>query len=341
MARTAAPSFWSRACESAESALRRLLPLAVAAILTGLALAVPGRAADPVSGEAMFSNSGGYARLLLKFTEDVASEVTTAGSIIVIRFERPVNVSVERLPEGAPDYVSSVRRDPDGMAIRLSLARRVTLNTMSAGERTFIDFLPDGWSGPPPGLPLDVVRELADRARAAERALRQQRAEAQAKRRPPIRVRALVQPTFVRFVFEMPDGTGASSMLNDQKLTISFSGLLTFDLADAKIAAPPNVAAINQKVEGDTTLVEISMIGDVDVHAFREERNYNIDVAFQQPDKPKVAAGTAAAIPAEAARPAAEKPQPQTAEKAKPPAPPAADALHVTVPAAPMSVMPS
>src|SRR5262249_13915078 len=146
--------------------------------------------------------------------------------------------------------------------------RRVTINTMSAGERTFVDFLPDGWIGPPPALPLDVVRELAERARAAERALRLQRADAQAKKRPPIRVRALVQPTFVRFVFEMPDGVGASSMLNDQKLTISFNGALTFDLADAKIAAPPNVASINQKIAGDSTLVELAMIGDVDVHAF-------------------------------------------------------------------------
>jgi len=332
MARTAAPSFWSRACKGAGnngagSALRRLLPLAAAAILTGFALVVPGRPADPVSGEAMFSSSGGYARLLLKFTEDVASEVSTAGSIIVIRFERPVNVSVERLPEGAPDYVSSARRDPDGMAIRLSLARRVTVNTMSAGERTFIDLVPDGWSGPPPGLPIEVVRELAERARAAERALRQQRAEAQAKKRPPIRVRALVQPTFTRFVFEMPDGIGASSMLNDQKLTISFNALLTFDLADAKIAAPPNVASINQKIEGDATLVEIAMIGDVDVHAFREERNYNIDVAFQQPDKPK-----AAAVPtAEASRPPADKAKGQGA--------PAADGARVAVP--PLPAMPA
>jgi tetratricopeptide (TPR) repeat protein len=335
MARTAAPSFWSRACESAESALRRLLPLAVAAILTGLALAVPGRAADPVSGEAMFSNSGGYARLLLKFTEDVASEVTTAGSIIVIRFERPVNVSVERLPEGAPDYVSSARRDPDGMAIRLSLARRVSVNTMSAGERTFIDLLPDGWNGPPPGLPIEVVRELAERARAAERALRQQRAEAQAKKRPPIRVRALVQPTFTRLVFEMPDGVGASSMLNDQKLTISFNALLTFDLADAKVAAPPNVASINQKIEGDATLVEIAMIGDVDVHAFREERNYNIDVAFQQPDKPK-----AAAVPtADASRPPADKGQGQGKGQGKGPESPAAEAARVAIP--PLPAMPA
>src|SRR5262249_291645 len=153
----------------------------------------------------------------------------TAGSIIVIRFERPVDIAVDRLGEGAPDYVTSARRDPDGTALRLSLARRVTINTMAAGERTFVDLLPDGWSGPPPTLPREVVRELAGRARAAERALRQQRAEALAKKRPPIRVRALVQPTFVRFVFEMPDGVGASSIFNDQKLTLSFNSLLAFD----------------------------------------------------------------------------------------------------------------
>ena len=120
-----------------------------------------------------------------------------------------------------PDYVGSARRDPDGSAIRLSLARRVTVNTMTAGERVFVDFLPDSWTGPPPSLPLDVIRELAERARAAERALRLQLAVAAAKKRPPVRVRASVQPTFVRFVFEMPDGVSVSSVLNDQKLTLA------------------------------------------------------------------------------------------------------------------------
>src|SRR6185437_347150 len=144
------------------------------------------------------------------------------------------------------------------------------------------------WTGPPPPLPIEVVRELAERARAAERALRQQRAEALAKKRPPIRVRALIQPTFVRFVFDMPDGIGASSIFNDQKLTLSFNALLTFDLADALVATPPNVASIKQRIEGDRTLVELEMVGDVDVHSFREDKTYNIDVSFQQPDKAKV-----------------------------------------------------
>ena len=293
MARIAARGFWSQLRARAR-AVRLCL---VAAIL----LLIPAVAqAQTVKGEAAFSASGGYARLLFKLAEDVPVEVTTAGSIVIIRFASPVDIPMDRWVEGALDYVSSARRDPDGSAIRLSLARRVRINTMAAGERTFIDFLPDSWTGPPPSLPIEVVRELAERARAAEKALRLQRAEAIAKKRPPIRVRALVQPTFVRFVFELPDGVGASSVLNDGKLSLQFGGLLTFDLADAKIAAPPNIASINQKVEGDATQVEIALIGDVDVHSFREEKNYIVDVGFQS-DKPKE-------LPLSEASRAAEKP---------------------------------
>src|SRR5436305_7023146 len=310
MARTAARGIWSHFRAAARAARHGLTAAAFAILVAGSYSTAC--APDPVKGEAAFSASGRYARLVLKRAEDVNSEVTTAGSIIVIRFNRPVDIPVDKLAESAPDYVSSARRDPDGSAIRLSLARRATINTMTAGERIFVDFLPDNWSGPPPSLPIEVVRELAERARAAERALRMQRAASEAKKRPPIRVRALVQPTFVRFVFEMPDGIGASSVLNDGKLTLAFGSLLTFDLADAKIAAPSNIASINQKIEGDSTLVEISMIGDVDVHSFREDKTYNIDVASQQ-EKGKQQLLPVAEAPQAAPSHGAEKPKKETA----------------------------
>ena len=59
-----------------------------------------------VKGEAAVSVSGGYARLILRLAEDVESEVTAAGSIIVIRFKRPVDCGVNgpRRPEVAPSY---------------------------------------------------------------------------------------------------------------------------------------------------------------------------------------------------------------------------------------------
>ncbi|MDI1263230.1 MAG: tetratricopeptide repeat protein, partial [bacterium] len=85
--------------------------------------------------------------------------------------------------------------------------------------------------------------------------------------------------------FEMPDGVNVSSVLNEQKLTLQFNNVLNFDLADAKVAAPPNVASITQRSDVESSAVEIVLIGEVDVHSFREEKNYVIDVAFQQADK--------------------------------------------------------
>jgi tetratricopeptide (TPR) repeat protein len=330
MARTAATGFWSHFRSSARTARPCLSTAAwLAAILVIGGFLSAARGADLVKGEASFAASGGYARLVLKLAEDVGSEVTTAGSIIVIRFERPVDIPVDKLSDAVPDYVSSARRDPDGSAIRLSLARRATINTMTAGERIFVDFLPDSWKGPPPSLPIEVVRELSERARAAERALRLQRAAADARKHPPIRVRALVQPTFVRFVFEMPDGVSVSSVFNDQKLTLAFGATLNFDLADAKIAAPPNVASINQRVEGDSSAVDITLIGDADIHSFREDRNYVVDVAFERPDKPK-ALGVSAAD-------ASLPPRPPGLIPGIPAMPAASDLLATEAPAEPHS----
>ena len=278
-------------------------PLAlVLLLLASLAVSQPCRADDPVRGEATFTSGGGFARLVLKLAEDVESDVSTAGSIIIIHFKRPVDIPVDKLSDAVPDYVGSARRDPDGTAIRLSLARRATVNTMTAGERIFVDFLPDSWTGPPPACRSGRPRTGGD-GRGPPSARCAQMAVNAAKKRPPVRVRASVQPTFVRFVFEMPDGVNVSSVLNEQKLTLQFNSVLNFDLADAKVAAPPNIASINQRADIDFSAVDIVLVGEVDVHSFREEKNYVIDVAFQQADKPALPEPQAAVKPAVPAKP--------------------------------------
>ncbi len=244
--------------------------------------------APAVKGDATFSASGGFARLILKLDEDVESEATVAGSILLIRFKKPVEISVDKLSDAVPDYVGSARRDPDGMAIRLALSRKVTVNSMAAGERIFIDLLPDSWKGLPPGLPQEVVRELSERARIAERLLRQQKVTSEATKRGPVRVRASVQPTFARFVFELPENTGVSSALEDKKLSLVFATPLSFDLSDAKLALPSNISSITQKIEGEAATVTFGTIGEVDVHAFREDANYVVDIGFDQAHKPSL-----------------------------------------------------
>ncbi len=156
--------------------------------------------AQTVKGEVTVSTSGGYTRIIVKLAEEVESTVKVAGGIVVVNFKRPVDVGIEKVSSAAPDYVGAARRDPDGTGLRLALSRKVTVNSMAAGERLFIDLLPDNWTGVAPGLPQDVIEDLAKRARDAEKQLRQQRAMTQKSQRP-MRVRVATQPTFTRYVF--------------------------------------------------------------------------------------------------------------------------------------------
>jgi predicted negative regulator of RcsB-dependent stress response len=313
-------SFADRLCRGLQPST-----LALAVALSCLSIGTQVARAEPVRGEATLTAQSGYARMVLQFQEDVPTEVTVAGAILVIQFAKPVAVPIDLLAESVPAYVGSVRRDPDGTAIRMALTQKVRVNVMTAGERVFIDLLPEKWSGLPPALPAEVVKELSERAIAAERALRIQKMADEAKKRPPVRVRASVQPTFVRFVFEMPDGVSVSSSLGPDKFSLSFTSQLTFDLADAKIAMPANIQSINQKIEGETSRVDIALIGEADVHAFRDDKNYVVDVAFEQDQKsktPKAVLPKVPSMPAEKASeivpPTSEQIAQQMAKQAKP-----------------------
>ncbi len=293
------------------------------AIFSGVILSTLPAHADPVHGEATLATENGYARLVVKLDEDVDSEVSVAGSILIIRFKRAVDVPVDQLSDAVPDYVGSARRDPDGSAIRLALSRKVKINSMVAGERLFVDLLPDSWKGMPPGLPQEVVRELSERARAAERALRQQQAANAPKPLPPVRVRASVQPTFIRYVFELPENAGVSSSLAPHKFSVLFDKPLKFDLADAALVAPTNIGAITQRIDGGNSMVDFALIGDVDVKAFREEKNYVVDVGVQPAALPVIPPKASKAAPAApknaAAKPAkASEALPQAAVATKP-----------------------
>ena len=277
----------------------------------------PGLADDPVPGEIIASKPGEFARLVVKLQSEVGAEVRIGGNILVIQFSKPVDVGVDKLAESLPDYIGSGRVDPDGLAIRLALSRKVTPNVMAAGERLFVDLLPEGWAGAPPGLPPDVVKQLADRARAAEQALRQQRRVAETQKQPPVRVKALKQPTFVRYVFDLSSGLSVSSILSGGKLTLNFSPTTRFDLADAQLAASTNVVAVSQKLDASGTTVTFDLVGEVDVHAFRDDKAYLVDVGFEPDTKDR-------ALLTDSKEVADAKPANAPAEIAKPQPPPSA-----------------
>ena len=143
-------------------------------LLAAISFLFPGAArAETMKGEVSVNTNGGYARLIFTFPEENDAEVRIANGIIVIGFKKPVDVKLDRVAVNAGAYISAARRDPDGTAVRLALIRKVTVNSMAAGERLFVDLLPDNWVGVTPGLPQDVIDHLARRARDAEKKARQ------------------------------------------------------------------------------------------------------------------------------------------------------------------------
>ena len=185
--------------------------LALQALLLVLALMRPALA-EAVKGTASAAVDNGFARLIFGFDSDVETQVRIGNNIVVITFDRSVDLNVDRLRAGAPDYIAAARRDPDGKAVRIALSQRVTMNSMLAGERLYVDLLPASWTGLPPGLPREVIEDLARRARDAEKKLRQDHPVDQRDRNAAlIRVRMASQPTFTRYVFPLPAPIGVTA----------------------------------------------------------------------------------------------------------------------------------
>jgi tetratricopeptide (TPR) repeat protein len=330
-------SGWSKVLSAVHGVARASARRAFAAALTlslSLLVAPDPAAAQAVRGEASITATGGYGRLVIHMAREVEARARLTGNVLVIEFKQPVDVPVDRLAAGARDYIGAARRDPDGRALRFALARKVRLTTMTAGERLFVDLLPEEWTGEPPGLPREVVEDLARRARTAEQLARQRlKAEQQAKI-PPVRVRVANQPTFTRYIFELPELTAVSTDRGKDRLTLSFSATLRFDLADAKLALPEAVTALNAGPPADSTQVRFDFGRQVDVRSFREDTNFVVDVS---PIDPKSARSGVPGLPAIAAPPtvAAKVAEPAAESAAPPQSKPPEAAAEVQKPALP------
>lgn len=261
------------------AAARPVLALArVCLFAIAIGVAAPAFADDPVKGTVSVFTENGYTRLLFRLDQEVPARIDVAGTIMVISFKAPVNIPVEALSASAPGYISVARRDPDGTAIRIALARKVKVNTIRAAERFYVDLLPDTWTGLTPGLPQEVIDDLARRAREAERVVQRQQGVAREKAVAPMRVKVARMPTFVRYVFPMPETTEVVPEQADGRFVLAFDQLIAWDLADAKATMPPTVEAIDVDPEVDAVKVTFALNGSPEVRTFREDRSFVVDI---------------------------------------------------------------
>ena len=78
------------------------------------------------------SKSGGFARIVIVFPGEAKADVEVADGVLSIAIPRTIAMNPKRLPQHLAGYVLSASRDGD--TLRLTLARKVTVNTMAAGS---------------------------------------------------------------------------------------------------------------------------------------------------------------------------------------------------------------
>lgn len=228
------------------------------------------------------SKEENYGRLVLSFQgKSLLPEIETLinNGVFVVKFTKPVAVNVDQVPVDLNGYVSVARRDPDGLGLRFALARGVKVNTIAAGERLFIDFLPADWQGLPPNLPQDVIEELARRAEEAIREMDAAKRLAEARKRgAKITLRVGEHPTFTRLKFQWNLPFDHTFKRDGNTVTVKFNQVAELDLSDVKAHLPHGLSGIASDVVNAELKISLSLSDDVKVRAFREESAYVIDL---------------------------------------------------------------
>lgn len=258
----------------------RALFLALAMFLAGLPPALA--AAKPLRADVSLSTGGGFGRMIVSFSGINVMpphRVSTDNGILVITFDEAIAVSIDQVPSALRDYVTIARADPEGRGLRFALARFVHVNTMDAGPELFVDFLPRGWTGPPPRLPDEVIAELARRAdEAAKEAAKAELFKLTGGRPARLTVSASRAPTFTRLTFAWNLPFDADFQRTDGGVRLAFDRSANADLSAIKADLPPFVDDISAEPTADGLVFAIAVEPVADVRAFKDGDAYVVDV---------------------------------------------------------------
>ncbi len=307
-----------------------------AALIALAALAAGAGTADAAQLVAIQgSEQKNFGRIALTFDHGVKVTAKITGGVLVVGFREAVTGSRDRLAAEMPAYVAQVRRDPDGSGLRVALQSSYKVNVLEAGERVFIDLLPEGWSGMPPGLPPEVLADLNRRAEELSERLRREAARG-ARRTTPLRLEVAHLPTLTRLSVRLPREAEVGFERAGSEVRLRIPGAYTIDSTEARAGLPPAATALAAEAGTESARLTLTLAEGYGAEGYREDDSYILDLvkpAAKKPDDKKpderkpdpvpAPPARADALPQIEARPPAEL---RLNAEARPPAEPRADA---------------
>ncbi|WP_081739649.1 hypothetical protein [Methylobacterium sp. 10] len=262
---------------------------------------------------------GRYARIAMTFDSAVPVKARISGLVLLVNFGEPSTSAPEKIAGEIPDFVTMVRRDPDGSGLRIALQKPYRLNVQTAGEHVFVDLLPEDWSGLPPPLPPEIVAELVRRAQIAEAAMRAAKPVVEPKRLP-LELSRL--PTLTRLSLRLPPDTTARFDEAGLATRLTIPGAWRIDDLAPRGRTKPAIEALSVENDGDGARLLVTPAAGYEIRTGRDEDGVTLDVVRKAapPDAKAADVKPSAADVKAAAGDASSKPAtaPVSAAQAKP-----------------------
>lgn len=253
-------------------------------------------------------------------------ETLVSAGVLVVTFERPLEIDLDDLLRRMPRYLALVRMDGDDRTLRMAMKADFNIHARAAGHELYIDLLAPGWAGDPPPLPADVVARLAKeererQARAAQFAELGPQALEIVEDLPRVALRVGEQPSFTRLAFEWDRPVLYSTAFRDNRITITFDQIADLPLASLRVDPPAFVKSARAEKSGGRLTIFVETEPGVKVRDFREDLSVVLDVAPARPEDERPVASTAPAplLPVPTGSPAdrIEEPESQRAAAAQ------------------------
>ncbi len=223
-------------------------------------------AADHVAGNAQT----GYRRLAFSLDSPGKITATATGAVLAITFDRTPTLEAAAIMAAAPGLIASGHADADGKTLRFALSQPVKVHVSQQGLAAVVDLAPINFAGAMPDLPPPAKAPPPKPVDPASL--------------PEIKLRAGTYSNFTRLVFDWSREVPYSVFAGAGKLTVKFGTGARMDLSILAKFPPAWVKNAAWRLDGGSTLVEITTDSDSGYHDFRDGSHVVLDILAPKTD---------------------------------------------------------
>ncbi len=239
--------------------------------------------ATPKADTVTVDTTQGYARILFTFGTPTPVTAQVADGVVTIRIGRTVTANIDTFTESLGPYVSSGRRDPDGLTYRFALKNPVALHTSTQAAQTAVDLVPDSFKGVPPDLPPPPPPPKPDQPDVTNL--------------PVVKMRVGEYSDHTRLVFDWPKPVIYTVYPGQARISVRFEALAKPDFSVLQTRFPAWVKSAGWHIDGASTVVDFDTDAESAFKDFREGAKVVIDVMAPKTDASAVARAPAPTAP--------------------------------------------